>query len=78
MNEKKTEILRGTLLCPLIVGNCALISSRGRLIRTSTVVAIHGQTCDEVRFETLNTHYRLRPNLAPAALAMSSVMCMAA
>lgn len=78
MNQKKTAILRGTLLCPLIVGNCALISSQGRLIRTSTVVAIHSQTSDEVRFETRNTHYRLRPNLSPAALAMSSVMYMAA
>lgn len=78
MNEKKTTILRGTLLHPLVVGGCALIHSQGQYIRTSRIVAIESNTADEVRFETLNTNYRVKPNLFPTMTAMPVPMSMAA
>ena len=78
MIGKKTTILRGTLLYPLAVGNCALIHSQGQLIRTSRIIAIQSTTADEIRFETVNTYYRLKPNLSPAVAAVPTVMRMVA
>ncbi len=78
MNEKKTTILRGTLLQPLAVGGCALIHSQGQYIRTSRIVAIQSMAADEVCFETMNTNYRLKPNLFPTTIAVPAMMGMAA
>lgn len=66
---KAMKFLDGTLLCPLAVGSRAVFLHRGNLVRTSRVVAIHGVTEEEARFETLNTTYRLTtgPSCGPAA-----------
>lgn len=67
--EKATRTLSGTLLCPLMVGEKAVIFHQGLITRTSRVVDIHSRTADEIRFETLNTQYRLLtgPDCEPAA-----------
>ena len=59
MTDKKTTIMHGVLMYPIKIGECALIYHRGQFIRTSTVVAIHYDAPDAMRFETLNTHYTL-------------------
>lgn len=76
-DEKTTKTLSGALMRPLTVGMKAVILHQGQITLTSRVVAIHGQTDDEVRFETKNTHYRLLTgpfrepvmNLLPMAMA---------
>ncbi len=80
MKAKKTATLNGTLMYPLEVGCCALIFHNGRFTRTSRVVEIHKETCEEVHFEAMNTIYRLLlPGPAPqAAAAEQPVLCMAA
>lgn len=67
--EKATRTLSGTLLCPLMVGEKAVIFHQGLITRTSRVVDIHSRTADEIRFETMNTEYRLLtgPDCEPAA-----------
>lgn len=55
--EKKLVYLQGTLLIPLAVGCCALISHNDQVIRTSRIVAIHGVSDRRASFETLNSHY---------------------
>ncbi len=78
MKAKKTATLSGTLMYPLEVGRCALIFHNGRFTRTSRVVEIHKETHEEVRFETMNTIYRLLlPDPTPQA-AEQPVLCMAA
>ena len=47
------------------------------MIRTSRVVAIQSRKRNEIRFETLNTHYRLLLNTFPQAAEQLTV-CMAA
>lgn len=76
--KKKCTTLSGTLLCPLSVGNCALILHDGKVMRTSRIVAIQSLSPSEVCFETLNTHYTLVPNPAPQAASRPFVMSMAA
>ncbi len=79
METKKETTLTGTLLCPLVVGSCALILHRGQLMRTSTVVAIQSIGAGEIRFETRNTYYRLLPSPRPQAReAAQRFMAMAA
>ncbi len=79
METKKETTLTGTLLCPLAVGSCALILHRGRLMCTSTVVAIQSTEASEIRFETKNTYYRLLPSPHPQAReAAQRFMAMAA
>ncbi len=78
MKAKKTVTLSGTLMYPLEVGCYALIFHNGRFTRTSRVVEIHKETHEEVRFETMNTIYRLLlPDPTPQA-AEQPVLCMAA
>ncbi len=76
MNDKKSTILSGVLMYPLEVGSCALILNQGNVIRTSRVVAIHRKRRDEIRFETMNTNYRLL--LDPFPRAAEEMLCMAA
>lgn len=76
MNDKKTTTLSGVLMYPLEVGSCALILNRGRVLRTSRVVAIHRKKRDEIRFETMNTNYRLL--LDPSPQTAEEMLCMAA
>lgn len=69
MKEKKNRIiLDGRLLCPLSVGQTALIHVRSQVFRTSTVVAILEVSADKIRFETLNTRYLLRTSPAPLGI----------
>jgi len=62
MNSKKFTTLRGVLMFPLCVGYRALILHEGGYTHTSRVVAIHSTQKDDIRFETMNTHYRLLPD----------------
>lgn len=68
-DEKTEKTLSGVLLRPLAVGAKAVILHQGQVTLTSRVVAIYGFGPDEVRFETLNTQYRLLtgPSSEPAA-----------
>lgn len=59
-DEKKVKTLNGTLMRPLAVGAKAVILHQGQVTLTSRVVNIHSQTANEVRFETMNTQYRLQ------------------
>lgn len=70
MTAKKATTLHGVLMYPISIGGCALIFHWGQFIRTSRIVAIHQSGPDEVKFETLNTHYTLLLDPAPATTAM--------
>lgn len=78
MNTKKTTMLEGILMTQLRVGSCAYIFTKGHLIRTSRVVAIHNQDADAIRFETLNTQYTLFLAPAPQTAAASVMTRLAA
>lgn len=69
MTDKKTTIMHGVLMYPIKIGECALIYHRGQFIRTSTVVAIHYDAPDAMRFETLNTYYTLLLGPVPQTAA---------
>lgn len=53
--SKKSIVMHGMLLCPLVLGHCAFLRANGSDYRTSPVVAIHEQSGDLVHFETLNS-----------------------
>ena len=74
--EKAMKTMTGTLLRPLAVGAKAVILHQGQITLTSLVVEIHSRTEDEIRFETLNTQYRLLtgPCSEPAADCFSLAM----
>ena len=74
MTDKKTTIMHGVLMYPIKIGECALIYHRGQFIRTSTVVAIHYDAPDAMRFETLNTHYTLLFGPAPQTAASPTML----
>ncbi len=42
--SKKSIVMHGTLLCPLVLGHCAFLRANGTDYRTSPVVAIHEQS----------------------------------
>ena len=65
--SKKSIVMRGALLRPLVIGQGALLHAGGKIYHTSRVVAIHDQSDDMVRFETLNSNYCL--SMAPFPLA---------
>ena len=77
MEGKTTKTLNGVLMRPLAVGAKAVILHQGQVTLTSRVVNIHSYTENEVRFETMNTQYRLltgpinepTTSLFPAAMA---------
>lgn len=74
--EKATRILSGILICPLTVGQRALIIHEGRMIRTTTVVSIGSVSPGRICFETRNTRYFLlaptAPQSAPPVPAVAS------
>ena len=74
MTDKKMTIMHGVLMYPIKIGECALIYHRGQFIRTSTVVAIHYDAPDAMRFETLNTHYTLLLGPAPQTAANPTML----
>ena len=59
MEGKKFTTLSGVLLFPLNIGCRALILHEGGYTHTSKVVAIHSVQSGDIRFETMNTYYRL-------------------
>lgn len=61
------RIVHGTLMYPLEVGSRALIFEEGRYLHTSKVIAIHGVTPQQIRFETMNSHYCLLAPSSPVA-----------
>lgn len=65
--EKKAVHLTGSLLYPVTVGRGAVVFSDGQVIHTSRVMAVHEQTVNRIRFETLNTHYTLAMGPFPLA-----------
>ena len=69
--SKKSIVMHGMLLCPLVLGHCAFLRANGSDYRTSPVVAIHQQSGDLVHFETLNSNYFFRWTLSAGAPARS-------
>ena len=68
-NENKKSVqLCGSLLCPLVTGQCAVFRANGDIYRTSAVKAIHEVSANSIRFETENTHYHLLLSPYPAAV----------
>ena len=77
--SKKSIVMHGMLLCPLVLGHCAFLRANGSDYRTSPVVgsdyrtspvvAIHEQSGDLVHFETLNSNYFLSMDPFPLAAA---------
>lgn len=68
MNPKKKNIdIVGSPLIPIAVGYAAWIDEGGDTRRTSTVLSLEKVSQTEIRFETMNTNYRLRI-LQPDAL----------
>ena len=65
MNGKKTAIMQGILMSPLAVGRRALVFTQGHPMLTSTVVAVHDISEEQIHFETLNTDYTLLGNPDP-------------
>ena len=65
---KKTIQLCGSLLCPLVTGQCAVFKANGYIYRTSMVKEIHEISSDHIHFETENTHYHLLLTPYPAAV----------
>ena len=65
--SKKSIVMHGTLLAPLVLGHCAYLRANGSDYRTSPVVAIHEQSGNLVHFETLNSNYYLTTSPFPLA-----------
>ena len=67
---KNIRIVHGTLMYPLEVGSRAPVFEEGRYLHTSTVIAIHGVTPQQIRFETMNSHYCLPAPSSPVTADM--------
>lgn len=78
MKFKRSKILNGILMAPLMIGGRALIYHDGQFIHTSTIVAIHGSGDSFIRFETLNTNYILLVDPTPQMAAIPAELGMAA
>ena len=74
---KKEVSLNGNLVSTLKEGNKAVIASGGSMIITSPVVEIIEKSSEYIRFETMNSIYRiiLTPNPIEAALQKPFAMC---
>ena len=68
--KKRSIVLRGSLLKPLVVGRCAIIHAGGKLYRTSKVGSIRMQNKKTAYFETENSFYHIR--LEPYLYALAS------
>lgn len=78
MKLKKSKILSGILMNPLMIGGRALIYHAGKLTRTSTIVDIHSSGDHHLRFETMNTIYILLTDPVPQSAALPVEMSLAA
>lgn len=72
--SKKSVVLHGSLLCPLVVGQGAIFYAGGKIYHTSRVVAVHEHSDELVRFETVNSTYHL--SMTPFPLAACSPLPM--
>ena len=75
--SKKSIVMHGALLRPLVIGQGALLHAGGKIYHTSRVVVIHDQSDDMVRFETLNSNYCPFPLAACNPLPMVSLAACA-
>lgn len=79
MNKnKKTILLDGTLLRPLVIGQRAIIQSGKQVFRSSRIVSIHEQTETFIHFETLYAHYQLAMSPLPFAVINPNQVSLAA
>ena len=78
MNQKKSVLLSGTLMYPLVVGGIAMIYHQGQFIRASRIVAIRKRTARKICFETMNTNYTLLLDPSPQAVTQPQMLSMAA
>ena len=76
--SKKSIVMHGTLLAPLVLGYSAYLRANGSDYRTSPVVAIHQQSGDLAHFETLNSNYFLSMVPFPLAAASPLPPCLSA
>ena len=75
---KKATTLYGNLIQPLRVGDCALIRTNGKTMRTSKVVSITALSPDQISFETMNTSYTLLNPVVAQVNVIPSLMGAAA
>ena len=61
MNRKKKVIIEGTLVRPLVIGKAAVIQENKGVRITSNVRHFITSPNGEVKFETMNSWYVLRP-----------------
>ena len=63
--SKKSIVMRGALLRPLVIGQGALLHAGGKIYHTSRVVAIHDQSDDMKRLTPITASqwplFRWRP-----------------
>lgn len=78
MEGKKFTTLSGILLFPLSIGCRALILHESGYTHTSKVVAIHSVQSGDIRFETMNTYYRLLLDPMSQAAECCPALSMAA
>lgn len=79
MNKnKKTILLDGILLRPLMIGQRAMIKSGNQVFRSSRIVSIHEQTEAFIHFETRNAHYHLATPPLPVAVIRPYSVSLAA
>lgn len=78
MNAKKQIVVSGKLLFPLKEGERAVIVHGGDFIHTSRVVEILEIETDHVRFETMNSVYRVDLESVPIKAALSTPLAMCA
>ncbi len=75
---KKTENLNGRPICPIKIGQSAVIAKNGKLYHTSPVIALHVCTPEYIHFETLNTHYHMSVYPSPFGAAAQIPLSLAA
>lgn len=78
MNIKKSAILNGILIRPLLIGGRALILHCGQVIRTAPIVMIHDCGAGKIRFETASTNYTLLTDPDPQTAASAFQLGLAA
>jgi len=79
MNKsKKTILLDGTLLRPLVIGQRAIIQSGQQVFRSARIITIHEQSETFIHFETLYAHYHLVMSPLPFAAIKPALMHLAA
>ena len=78
--SKKSIVMHGMLLCPLVLGHCAFLRANGSDYRTSPVVAIHQQSGDLVHTQphTPNNYLPTAPTPRAPATPLPTVLAACA